>query len=169
MKIISEVYRKSADCCVSAIFFPVSVCISLERTCTHIYRQPGKEAYWFNQTLKFLSVITKQPPEMEGCSVLPSGSHHEELADGSCSCSQVGKQAGDWLAFPLDRAHLSGEFTTKPFHIGSLWDWAATRAKGSHFSPCAVSSLCLFSPSFEPELCSRTLLCYKSKRENKHI
>lgn len=52
---------------------------------------------------------------MAGWSALPSGSHHEELADGSCSCSQVGEQAGDWLAFPLDRAHLSGEFTARPF------------------------------------------------------
>ena len=105
---------------------------------------------------------------MEGWSALPSGSHHEELADGGCSCSQVGKQVGDWLTFPLDQANLIGEFTAGPFHIGSLSDWVATEAKGSHFSPCAVSSLCLFSPSFEPELCSWTCLCCKSKIESKH-
>lgn len=73
--------------------------------------------------------------EIEGWNVFPSGSHHEKLADGSCSCSQVGEQAGDWLAFPLDQAHLSGEFTVRPFHIGSLSDWAASGGKGSHFSP----------------------------------
>lgn len=76
--------------------------------------------------------------------MLPSGSIYEELADGGCSCSQVGKQAGDWLAFPLDQAHLSGEFTARSFHIGSLSDQAATGAKGSHFYPCIASSLCLF-------------------------
>jgi len=71
---------------------------------------------------------------MEGWRALPLGSHHEELADGAYSCSQVGKQVGDWLAFPLDQAHLSGEFTVRPFHIGSLSDSAANGAKSSHFS-----------------------------------
>ncbi|CAB1430898.1 unnamed protein product [Pleuronectes platessa] len=68
------------------------------------------------------------------------GRHHDELADGGCSCSQVGEQAGDWLAVPLDQAHLSGDFTTRPFHTGSLSDWVATRVKGSHFSPIAHRS-----------------------------
>lgn len=83
---------------------------------------------------------------MEGWSVLPSGSYHEELADGGCSCSQVGEQVGDWLAFPLDQAHLSGEFTVRPFHIGSLSGWAATGAKSSHFSPVLFSPCAFFPP-----------------------
>lgn len=84
--------------------------------------------------------------EMEGWSVLPSGSHHEELADGGCSCSQVGTQAGDWLAFPLDQAHLSGEFTARALHIGSLSDWTANGAKGSHSSPLPFPAYAIFLP-----------------------
>lgn len=89
-------------------------------------------------------------PVMERWSVLPSGSYHEELADGGCSCSQVGAQAGDWLAFPLDQAHLSGEFTVRPFHVGSLWGWAATGAKSSHFPPALLSPRAFFPPHLNP-------------------
>lgn len=77
------------------------------------------------------------PREMKGWHTLSSGSRHEGLADGGCSCSQVGEQAGDWLAFPLEQAHLSGEFTVRPFYLGSLSDWASSKELKvhTHFFP----------------------------------
>lgn len=148
IKIISEVYRKMCWLCFFLVFF----------LCQCAFQQWRHARIYCIQTREGFSLISSKSEnplclnkgaslfKLEGWLALPSGSRHEELADGGCSCSQVGEQAGDWLAFPLDQAHLSGEFTVRPFHIGSLSDWAATGAKGSHFSPCAISSLCLFPP-----------------------
>lgn len=167
-----ECIEKCADCCVSMFFWFFFLCQCAlhqkRHACIFTDNQERSPTDFINPWNSCLSQQRSLSPEMEGWSALPSGSHHEELADGGCSCSQVGKQVGDWLTFPLDQANLIGEFTAGPFHIGSISDWVATGAKGSHFSPCAVSSLCLFSPSFEPELCSWTCLCYKSTRESKH-
>lgn len=163
MKLLFEVQRKMcwlSSVCVISWVRHAGMCADTWERCPTDFIKPWNSS---------LSLQRSLSSGIKGWSELPSGSHHEELADGGCSCSQVGEQAGDWLSFPPDRAQLSREFTARPFHIGSLSDLASTGAKGSHFSPCAVSSLCLFSPSFEPELSSRMLLCYQSKRENKHI
>lgn len=69
-------------------------------------------------------------------------------------------ETGRWV--PLDRARLSGEFTVRPFHFGSLSDWAVTKAKGSHFSSCDCFLCVRFSP-FKPELSSRKSLCHKGE------
>lgn len=96
---------------------------------------------------------------------LSSGSRHEGLADGGCSCSQVGEQAGDWLAFPLEQAHLSGEFTLRPFYLGSLSDWASSKELKVHthtHTPAPPSSAfssarrSLLPTSFQPEPSSRS-------------
>lgn len=114
------------------------------------------------------------PREMKGWYTLSAGSRHEGLADGGCSCSQVGEQAEDWLAFPLEQAHLNGEFTVRPFYLGILSDWASSKELKVHthffphvlFPPLAF----LFSPlppSFKPELSSRS--CAPEKRKNVSI
>lgn len=135
--------------CVYVCVYTVCVSVHFTRKDTHAYLQTTRDGVLLippNLEIPLCHNKEASLPKWKGWSALPSGSHHEELADGGCSCSQVEEQAGDWLAFPLDQAHLSGEFTARPFHIGSLLDSAATGAKGSHLSPLLFPPCAFFPP-----------------------
>lgn len=111
---------------------------------------------------------------MKGWHTLSSGRRHEGLADGGCSCSQVGEQAGDWLAFPLEQAHLSGEFTVRPFYLGSLSDWAASKELKvhTHFFPRVPFPSRAFLPRPPPHLnlnCPQGALRLKQERKERNV
>lgn len=125
------------------IFYPSHICS--EECCTWPVKNtiiPGKKKKRHLYAFDFLKLL---------CHNNGGGTHftqvgaklNRQMEAAAVPEQESNLETGCWV--PLDRARLSGEFTVRPFHFGSLSDWAVTKAKGSRFSSCDCF-LCVFFP-----------------------